>query len=143
MASSLDRSKGEEPVRVLLVDDHAMIRQGLRVLLEGHQDIFIVGEASSGEEAVGALERLQPNVVLMDINMPKMNGIEATAVIKRHFPNMTIEPISKLLEEHGAAGELDKAEEVGGVILPADKQPPLPLPPGEEPFDEPAPFVPP
>lgn len=94
MTSSLDMSKGAEPVRVLLVDDHTVIRQGLRVLLEGHQDIIIVGEASSGEEAVAAVGRLQPNVVLMDINMPKMNGIEATAVIKRHFPNMTIVGLS-------------------------------------------------
>ena len=76
--------------RVLLVDDHAMVRQGLRAVLDGYADIELVGEAAHGEEAVMLAERLRPDVVVMDINMPKMNGIEATAQIKAHCPDITV-----------------------------------------------------
>lgn len=70
------------PIRVLLVDDHAMVRQGLRTLLESYGDVEIAGEASNGAEAVEMVERLQPSVVVMDINMPIRNGIKATEKIK-------------------------------------------------------------
>jgi PAS domain S-box-containing protein len=72
-------------IRVLLVDDHAMVRQGLRSVLESYADVEIVGESWNGEEAVAGVERLHPSIVVMDINMPTLNGIEATAKIKaRH-----------------------------------------------------------
>jgi len=77
-------------IRVLLVDDHAMMRQGLRTVLQGYTDIEIVGECSNGKEAVGAVDRLLPAVVIMDINMPVMNGIEATASIKAHHPGTIV-----------------------------------------------------
>ena len=77
-------------IRVLLVDDHGMVRQGLRSMLESYADIEIVGEARNGEEAVALVERLQPSIVVMDINMPKMNGIEATAKIKFRFPRTIV-----------------------------------------------------
>ncbi|GKS58042.1 hypothetical protein YTPLAS18_15690 [Nitrospira sp.] len=83
-----DAARGK--VRVLLVDDHAMVRQGLRSLLEGYHDVEVVGEASNGEEAIDAVARLQPGVVVMDVSMPKMNGIEATAHIKRRHPNAVV-----------------------------------------------------
>jgi CheY-like chemotaxis protein len=76
----------ESAVRVLLVDDHAMVRQGLRSLLECHTDIEVVGEASDGEEGLVLVEQLRPAIVIMDINMPKMNGIQATAKIKERYP---------------------------------------------------------
>ncbi|HET7438308.1 MAG TPA: response regulator transcription factor, partial [Nitrospira sp.] len=76
--------------RVLLVDDHAMVRQGLRSVLDCYPDLEVVGEAWNGEEAVKAVESLRPAVVIMDINMPKMNGIEATAEIKARFPDTTV-----------------------------------------------------
>ena len=69
-------------IRVLLVDDHAMVRQGLRSVLEAYTDVEVVGEASNGEEAVEMVQQLRPSLVVMDINMPKMNGVEATAIIK-------------------------------------------------------------
>ena len=75
-----------EPVRVLLVDDHAMVRQGLRSVLDGYADLAVVGEASNGEEAVSMAERLRPALVLMDVNMPRMSGVEATARIKARYP---------------------------------------------------------
>jgi PAS domain S-box-containing protein len=77
-------------VSVLLVDDHAMVRQGLRTMLENYADVEVVGEACNGEEALACTERLNPAVVVMDINMPKMNGIEATAYLKARYPDITI-----------------------------------------------------
>lgn len=72
-------------IRVLLVDDHAMVREGLRSVLESHTDVEVVGEASDGEEAIAMVDRLLPAVVVMDINMPKVNGIDATIRVKaRH-----------------------------------------------------------
>jgi CheY-like chemotaxis protein len=75
---------------VILVDDHAMMRQGLRSVLEAHADIHIVGEASDGQEAVAMVQALQPAVVVMDINMPRLNGIEATAQIKSQYPGIRV-----------------------------------------------------
>lgn len=77
-------------ITVLLVDDHAMVRQGLRSVMEAFPNIEIVGEASNGNEAVTLVERRRPAVVLMDINMPRLNGIEATARIKSENPDVAI-----------------------------------------------------
>ena len=93
-------------VRLLLVDDHAMVRQGLRALLESYGDIQVVGEASNGLEAVEMTEQLQPSVVVMDINMPEMNGIEATGKIKSSHPHTVVIGMSV-----NAAGENQKNHE--------------------------------
>jgi PAS domain S-box-containing protein len=82
--------EGPKPIRVLLVDDHAMVRQGLRSVLDGYVDIEVVGEASNGEEAVVMTEQLRPSLVLMDINMPKMSGVDATAHIKSRHPEIVV-----------------------------------------------------
>lgn len=81
-------------IRILIVDDHALIRQGLRAMLEAYEDIHICGEAANGEEAITLAQTMQPDVVLMDIHMPRKNGIEATAVIKRFFPHVVIVGLS-------------------------------------------------
>ncbi|HEX6725725.1 MAG TPA: PAS domain S-box protein, partial [Nitrospira sp.] len=81
-------------IRVLLVDDHAMVRQGLRSVLDVYDDIQVVGEAQDGAEAVRLVGELQPQVVVMDINMPKMNGIEATTHIKTNRPETIVIGIS-------------------------------------------------
>ncbi|MGZ9188955.1 MAG: response regulator [Nitrospira sp.] len=73
-----------------MVDDHAMMRQGLRGILESYPDIEVVGEACDGLEAIIAMELLHPRVVIMDVNMPKMNGVEATAEIKSRFPETIV-----------------------------------------------------
>jgi len=80
----------QQPIRVLLVDDHAMVRQGLRSLLDSYTDIEVVGEASNGEEALAGIVAYQPTIVVMDINMPKMNGIDATAAIRDLYPKITV-----------------------------------------------------
>lgn len=83
-------TKGMNIVQILLVDDHAMMRKGLRSVLDAYPDIQVVGEARDGIEAVKLVGQLHPRVVLMDINMPKMNGIEATAKIMQHYPETII-----------------------------------------------------
>ena len=89
-ARPLPAGEKTRPVGVLLVDDHAMVRQGLRTMLESYADVEVVGEACDGEEALVCTEQLNPAVVVMDINMPKMNGIEATAHLKARYPDLTI-----------------------------------------------------
>ena len=81
-------------IRVLVVDDHVMVRQGLRTVLESYSDIEVVGEARDGREAVELAERLRPEVIIMDINMPNMNGIEATVGIKSRDPGMKVVALS-------------------------------------------------
>jgi DNA-binding NarL/FixJ family response regulator len=77
-------------IRVLLVDDHAMVREGLRSLLQNYANLEVVAEAANGEEAVTLAAQVSPSVIVMDINMPKMNGIEATARISGNTPHLPI-----------------------------------------------------
>lgn len=77
-------------VAVLLVDDHAMMRQGLRSVLEAYQDVAVIAEAANGKEAIDLAERFRPRVVIMDINMPTMNGIDATQYLTSHYPDMAV-----------------------------------------------------
>lgn len=102
--------------RVLLVDDHAMVRQGLRSVLETYADVEIVGEARDGFEALTCVDRLQPSVVVMDVNMPGMNGIDATRRIRASHPNTIVIGLSvnagtendQAMKQAGAAALLTK-----------------------------------
>ncbi len=80
----------EDAIRVLIVDDHALFRRGLQMVLEGEPDIDVVGEASDGHEAIERAEATTPDVVLMDVRMPKRSGIEATRTIKDTLPSTKI-----------------------------------------------------
>jgi two-component system, NarL family, response regulator DegU len=81
---------GTEAIRVIVVDDHDLFREGLRQLLETAPAIEIVGEACDGQEAIQLVSSHQPDVVLMDINMPRMDGIRATEYIVKHFPGTNV-----------------------------------------------------
>jgi DNA-binding NarL/FixJ family response regulator len=87
---SLEKVPVREAIRVLIVDDHALFRRGLQMVLEGERDIDVVGEASDGHEAVEKAEQTTPDVVLMDVRMPKRSGIEATRTIKDTLPSTKI-----------------------------------------------------
>jgi two-component system response regulator NreC len=103
-------------IRLLLVDDHAVVRSGLRMLLENERDVEIIGEASSASEAMEAALRLKPNVILMDIGLPDLSGIDATREIKKRAPDVSVVALTihedeeyffKMLEA-GASGYVPK-----------------------------------
>lgn len=114
-------------IKVLLVDDHALFRTGLSSVLDGSGDIEVIGEASSGEEAVEQARKLSPDLVLMDVHMPGIGGIEATRKIVRYFPEMMVvavtalsdDPFPNQLLDAGARGYISKgcpAEEMFEAI---------------------------
>jgi CheY-like chemotaxis protein/anti-sigma regulatory factor (Ser/Thr protein kinase) len=100
-------------IRLVLVDDHTMVRQGLRSLLESYEDVMIVGEGSNGEEAIELVEQLRPALVVMDLNMPKKNGIEATAMIKARFPETVVIGLSVQAGEEARRAIIN----AGGAVL--------------------------
>jgi PAS domain S-box-containing protein len=87
-------------IRVLLVDDHAMVRQGLRSLLDGYGDLDIIAEAGDGEEAVSLALELKPDLIVMDVNLPRLDGIEATKRIRKDRPDTVVVGISVNQAEH-------------------------------------------
>lgn len=91
--------KSGEAIRVLLVDDHVGYRQALRSYLSLYRDIEVIGEAGSGEEALQAVQMLTPSVVIMDIKLPGLNGIEATARIKHTHPHIEVVGLSMTVDE--------------------------------------------
>ncbi|HND61347.1 MAG TPA: response regulator transcription factor [Opitutaceae bacterium] len=78
------------PIRLLLVDDHPFVREGLRAYLTGREGLQVVGEAADGETALGLARRLRPDVVLMDVNLPGMNGIAAATALRRALPSIRV-----------------------------------------------------
>lgn len=77
-------------ITVLIVDDHPFLREGIAAAVNGQQDMVLVGEASSGEEALGSFRHLRPDVVLLDLNLPGMSGIETMEAIRKDFPSARI-----------------------------------------------------
>lgn len=77
-------------IRVALVDDYVLVRKGLRALLAGAGDIEVVGEAADGDEALDLVERTDPDVVLMDLRMPRVDGIEATRLVRARHPQVRV-----------------------------------------------------
>jgi CheY-like chemotaxis protein len=110
-------TKGRSMVQVLLVDDHAMVRQGLRSVLDAYDDLHVVAEARDGAEAVQLVGEFRPRVVVMDINMPRMNGIDATTHIKNHWPETTVIGISVNIGDNNS----DAMKRAGAAtVLPKD-----------------------
>ena len=88
-----------KPIRVMLVDDHAVVRSGLSAFLLAYDDLELVGEASSGERAVQACQELQPDVVLMDLVMPGMDGATATGLIREKCPDIQVIALTSFKEK--------------------------------------------
>ncbi len=86
-------------IRILLADDHAMVRRGMRDFLALHDDLEVVGEAQDGVEALAAVEALRPDVVVMDLLMPVMDGIAATAEIKARYPGVEVVALTSFVDE--------------------------------------------
>jgi len=95
-----------KPIRVLLVDDHAVVRSGLGAFLMAFDDLELVAEAGSGEEAVAMCNRFHPDVVLMDLKMPGMDGAAATRKIREHWPEIQIVALTSFKEEELVEGAL-------------------------------------
>jgi DNA-binding NarL/FixJ family response regulator len=111
-------------ISIVIADDHAVVRQGTRSLLEREKDLEVVGEAGDGEEAVEVINQLKPDVAIIDIAMPKLNGVEVTRQIKPHCPSTAVliltaydddEYVFALLEA-GAAGYLLKDADSREVV---------------------------
>ncbi len=90
-------------VRIVIADDHGVVRQGLRMFLGADPEIEIVGEARNGAEAVDLAVRLQPDVVLMDLLMPVMDGIQATAAVRRQAPGVEVLALTSVLEDRSVS----------------------------------------
>jgi len=115
----VEAGAGEPPIRVLLVDDHAVVRRGLRGFFELLDDIEIVGEAEDGERAVELVAQLHPDVVLMDLLMPVLDGIGATARIKQSHPDTEVVALTSFIEEERVTAALE-AGASGYLLKDAD-----------------------
>ena len=102
-------------IRILISDDHKVVRRGLRGFLELDPALEVVGEASNGEEALDMARRLEPDVVLMDLLMPVMDGIEATREIRRRMPEVEVVALTSVLEDAAVTGAI-KAGAIGYLL---------------------------
>jgi NarL family two-component system response regulator LiaR len=91
--------KNSDAIRVMLVDDHAIVRRGLSAFIQSQPDLVLVGEAADGSEAYGLCERLRPDVILMDLLMPEMDGVATTRLLRTHFPDTAILILTSFKED--------------------------------------------
>jgi NarL family two-component system response regulator LiaR len=143
------------PIRIIIVDDHAMTRTGLRFFLTAYEDLELVGEAGNGQEALEMCQQMLPDVVLMDLVMPGMDGVKATQHIRTHFPrtqilvltsfeqddmvqqalqagaigyllkNISAQPLAEAIRA-AYAGRSTLAEEIAGTVVALTRQHPTP-----------------
>jgi len=124
-SSDQTAARGHNAIRILLVDDHAVIRQALRMLLESQSELEVIADVENGRDAVQAVEKLQPDVVLMDVVMPGLNGLEATRQIRRSCPGTRVVMLSGFVDEDqlldsiraGASGYIIKKSDVSELVL--------------------------
>jgi two-component system response regulator NreC len=102
-------------ISILIADDHSIVREGVRMILDGQEDFEVVGEASTGRQALEEARRLKPDVVVMDISMPDMNGIEATKKIRGELPDTQVMGLT-MHEDESYVFELLKAGAAGYVL---------------------------
>ncbi len=107
------------PIRILIADDHAMVRRGMRDFLELHDDLSVIGEAADGAQAVELALRLEPDVVVMDLLMPNLDGIAATSAIKAARPSIEIIAITSFIEESRVVAAIE-AGASGFLLKDAD-----------------------
>ncbi|MDZ4766661.1 MAG: response regulator transcription factor [Chloroflexota bacterium] len=103
------------PIRILIADDHAVVRQGLRMFLSLDPDLDVIGEAVDGKQAVLMARQLSPDVVLMDLLMPGMNGIEATTAIRQSMPDVEVIALTSVLEDNSVVGAI-RAGAIGYLL---------------------------
>lgn len=108
-------------IKILLADDHSIVRSGLRTLFKATSEFVVVGEAPNGDEAVRQVGRLQPDIAILDISMPKLNGIEATKIIKQRHPEVKV-LILTIHENEEYIYEMIRAGANGYVLKDAEKQ---------------------
>src|SRR5215207_5201989 len=99
-------------VRILITDDHGVVRQGLRMFLSLDPQLEVVGEAENGEEALAMARELKPDVVLMDLLMPVMDGIAATEAIRRELPEVEVLALTSVLEDVSVSGRYGRGPSV-------------------------------
>jgi two-component system, NarL family, response regulator LiaR len=109
------------PIRVLIADDHSVVRQGLRAFLEGDRGIELVGEARDGSEALKMAQRLRPDVILMDLMMPVMDGIAATTAVRRELPQTEVLALTSVLEDAAVVGAV-RAGAIGYMLKSAEAE---------------------
>jgi two-component system NarL family response regulator len=108
-----------ERIKVLIVDDHRVVREGLSAILQSKESIQVLGEAQDGQEAVEKARSLLPDVILMDVSMPKMTGVEATRIIKREFPHIGIIALT-MYEEQQYIFDLVRGGATGYLLKDSD-----------------------
>jgi DNA-binding NarL/FixJ family response regulator len=102
-------------IRIVIADDHSVVRQGLRMFLSLDPELEVIGEAANGQEAVSAAHQLKPDVVLMDMLMPVMDGIEATRTIRSELPDTEVIALTSVLEDNAVVGAV-KAGAIGYLL---------------------------
>ena len=112
---------GAMAIRILITDDHGVVRQGLRMFLSLDPDLEVVGEASNGREALALARELRPDVVLMDLLMPVMDGIAATAAIRSELPEVEVIALTSVLEDTSVSGAV-RAGAIGYLLKDTDAE---------------------
>lgn len=103
------------PIRILIADDHAVVRQGLRMFLALDSELDVIGEATNGLQALQMAHKLKPDVILMDLLMPEMDGVSATTAVRRELPDIEVIALTSVLEDSAVIGAI-RAGAIGYLL---------------------------